>query len=165
MEDTNNENEFKRGRGRPPKTGVAPIGLATKRRRLPEFNLRKVLNKRFIFTLLLLILILAPTLYFYDKQQDTKKRLDALQAQQDETPAGLVKKVSAHVLLPEGEEPTIATVTDPAQLSNQLFFARAVKDDKVLVYNQAKRAILYRPSIDKVIEAAPLTDTQPTTGQ
>lgn len=60
------------------------------------------------------------------------------------------------IVLPEGETPTVATVKDPEKLKDQLFFANAKTGDKVLIYSQARKAILYRPSEDKIIEVAPL---------
>ncbi len=68
----------------------------------------------------------------------------------------LVTEVGRLVQLPTGEAPTIATVSDAAKLKSQTFFAKAQNGDKVLIYTQAKRAILYRPSTDKVIEIAPV---------
>ncbi|PIR80160.1 MAG: hypothetical protein COU25_01495, partial [Candidatus Levybacteria bacterium CG10_big_fil_rev_8_21_14_0_10_35_13] len=58
--------------------------------------------------------------------------------------------------------PTIATITDKSQLSTQPFFNNAVDGDKVLVYANAKKAILYRPSTDKIIEVAPVNITSPS---
>lgn len=60
-------------------------------------------------------------------------------------------KVGAHVLIPTNEMPTIATVSDKNDLRDQVFFKEAENGDILLVYNQTKKAILYRPSIDKVI--------------
>ena len=71
----------------------------------------------------------------------------------------LVAHVGALVLLPQGEVPTIATVTDLAALKGQAFFANAVLGDKVLMYPKAQEAILYDPQADKVIQIAPLTVT------
>ncbi len=70
----------------------------------------------------------------------------------------LVAKVGRLVVLPEGEDPTLATVADPELLKDQPFFARAKKGDKVLVYNQAQKALLYDPVADKIIEIAPITN-------
>jgi hypothetical protein len=67
----------------------------------------------------------------------------------------LTDKVSKLVVMPN-ETPTLATVNDPSKLKDQTFFARAEKGDKVLIFTQAKRAILYRPSTNKVIESAPV---------
>ncbi len=68
----------------------------------------------------------------------------------------LIDKVGQLIVLPTGEEPTIATVTDLNALQDQPFFANAQVGDKVLIYTQAKRAVLYRPSTNRVIEVAPL---------
>ena len=66
----------------------------------------------------------------------------------------LINKVSKLYLMPEGEEPTIATVTDPESLKNKSFFYLAEKGDKVLIFTKAGRAVLYRPTIDKIIEVS-----------
>lgn len=71
-----------------------------------------------------------------------------------------VARVGKLIVLPEGEDPTVATVTDPEKLRDQSFFANAKKGDKVLIYTRAKKAYLYDPSLNKLIEVAPIT-TQP----
>jgi hypothetical protein len=68
----------------------------------------------------------------------------------------LVNQVGALILLPTGETPTVATVVDPEQLKNQPFFANAVKGDKLLIYTNSKKAILYDPAQNKIIEVAPI---------
>ena len=66
----------------------------------------------------------------------------------------LVRDVSKLIILPE-ESPTIATVTDPKALVGQPFFEKAETGDRVLVFTDAKKAILYRPSIKKIVEVMP----------
>lgn len=68
----------------------------------------------------------------------------------------LVSRVGRHMVLPEDETPTIATVTDPALLKDQPFFARAKAGFKVLIYPKAKKAILYDPTADKIIDVGPV---------
>ena len=76
----------------------------------------------------------------------------------------IIDMVGKLLLLPEGEDPTIATVTDPAKLkAEQAFFAKALDGDKVLIYTRALKAIMYRPSTNKIIEVAPLVIGNPTT--
>lgn len=70
--------------------------------------------------------------------------------------ANLVETVGKFITLPQGEQPTIATVTDVSKLQNQPFFKNASEGDKVLIFKEAKKAILWRPSTSKVIEYAPL---------
>jgi hypothetical protein len=64
----------------------------------------------------------------------------------------LVGKVGRLVDLPPGETPTIATVNDSAKLKTQAFFADAKDGDKVLIYSKAGKAVLYRPSTNRIIE-------------
>jgi hypothetical protein len=59
--------------------------------------------------------------------------------------------------LPANETPSLATVTNKEALSKtQLFFASAENGDKLLIYAKAMKAILYRPSTDKIIEVEPI---------
>ncbi len=67
-----------------------------------------------------------------------------------------VAQVAKLMVLPQSEVPTVATVSDPEKLKDQPFFANAISGDKVLIYSIAKKAILWRPSIAKIIEVSPL---------
>ncbi len=69
----------------------------------------------------------------------------------------VVELIGAHIVLPQGEEPTVATVSSLEQLEGQPFFENAKVGHKVLIYTKAKKAILYDPVIDKVVEVAPLS--------
>ena len=68
----------------------------------------------------------------------------------------LVLEVGKLISLPEGETPTVATVTDPEALKDQPFFANAKAGDKVLLYSTARKAYLYDPVAHKLIDVAPL---------
>src|SRR6185295_10118841 len=68
----------------------------------------------------------------------------------------VVAKVSKLILLPEDEKPTLATVTDPGPLRDQPFFAKAKSGDQVLLYAGARKAILYDPVANKIVEVASL---------
>jgi len=78
------------------------------------------------------------------------------QAQAKKENSDLVDKVSKLLVLPTDETPTIATVSDPEALKDQAFFTGAVKGDKVLIYTNAKKAILYSVSTNKILDVAPL---------
>lgn len=72
----------------------------------------------------------------------------------------LVAKVSKLMALPADETPTIATVTDASIVKDQPFFAQAQNGDKVLIYQKAGKAILYRESENKIIEVGAVNFNQ-----
>jgi hypothetical protein len=65
--------------------------------------------------------------------------------------------------LPTNETPTLATVSDVEKVKGQTFFKNAQNGDKVLLYSQSGKAILYRPSTKKVIEVAQINPSTPGT--
>ena len=71
----------------------------------------------------------------------------------------LKKNVAALIDVPQDEEPQFLSVTDATQLKQkgEAFFAKAENGDQVLLYQNAKKVVLYRPSTNKVIEVAPIT--------
>src|SRR5579864_1863596 len=71
--------------------------------------------------------------------------------------ADIMARVGQLVVLPTGEEPTIARVNDPQAFKDQPFFANAKKGDILLLYTTAKKAYLYDPSLNKVVDVAPIT--------
>lgn len=73
----------------------------------------------------------------------------------------VIAAIGKHILLPDGEEPTVATVSDPDKLKDQLFFKHAKAGDKVLIYTKAKMAYLYDPKKDILLEVAPITTDAP----
>ena len=73
-----------------------------------------------------------------------------------------LEKLRAVVVLPEGEEPTLATVSDKEKLKDQPFFASAENGDKVLLFSQAQKIILFRPSSGKIVEVASLSKGEKT---
>jgi hypothetical protein len=76
-----------------------------------------------------------------------------------------VSKIDKFMVLPEGETPTMAKVADAGKLSTQSFFANAQNGDVVLFYNKAQKAVLYRPNINKIIEATSMNGNIPAGSQ
>jgi len=114
---------------------------------------------RLLSVSLLLIAVAGFGVWQYWQNHNLKKQISQLQGDGTATDSEikeLVEKVGKLIKLPDGEDPTIATVTDPEKLSGQAFFATAQTGDKVLIYAGAKKAILYRPSESKIIEVAPI---------
>jgi len=120
-------------------------------------------------TTLLIVVVLAllgTSGFIYKKYIDSQKQVNELKDPQKAIQQGvkdLVDKIGKLVVLPEGEDPTVATVSDPDKLKDQAFFAQAQKDDKVLIYAKAKKAYLYNPLTNRVVEIAPLSIGSPIT--
>jgi hypothetical protein len=115
-------------------------------------------------TALLLITISIAGYFFYQYQKaQTELKTPSLKAQQEVT--NIVDKVAKLIELPRNEIPTIATVSDKSKLKDQLFFANTENGDKVLIYQNAKKAILYRPSINKLIEVSTINVANQNKGQ
>lgn len=73
----------------------------------------------------------------------------------------LLNKVAEHIVLPAEEEPTIATIVDAEKLSQeQAFYSDVIDGDKVLIYMNAQKAIIYRESEDKLVNVGPIYTNQ-----
>lgn len=109
-----------------------------------------------IFITVIIVIAIAPSAFFYKKYSDAQKILkDPTELIKLENKA-LIAKVGKIIDLPEGEEPEVRTIVNKADLSGQPFFAKAENGDKILVYSQAKKAYIYRPSLNKIINVAPV---------
>ena len=89
----------------------------------------------------------------YLRTQDQLKQLTEKTI--DKTPE-IINQVGKLIQLPADETPTVATITDKEKLKDQPFFTQAENGDNILIYLQAKKAIIYRPSINKIIDIAPV---------
>jgi hypothetical protein len=101
--------------------------------------------------IVIILLSFSLSFYFYNKYQKIQKTLQKQQSPDDREK--LITQVGKLIELPK-EEPTIASISDKEKLKNQSFFENANNGDKVLIFTKAKKAILYRPSINKIIEVS-----------
>jgi len=115
-----------------------------------------------IIVLIVVVAALAASAYFYNQYRVEQKKAAELlgkipnTADSAKEAALLTESVGKLFELPSGEAPTVATVSDVGKLKNQPFFASAQNGDKVLIYSNAKKAILYRPGTNKIIEVGPV---------
>lgn len=112
------------------------------------------------FAVLLLIAIggVGSSAYFYN--QYTKAQVLGAQNEYSEVKS-IVESVGKLMDLPS-DEPTVATVSDVEKLRTQAFFNRAENGDKLLIYQTTKKAILYRPSTNKIIDVATVNLGEPS---
>lgn len=110
-------------------------------------------SKSGVFKTVLVLLFIAAvgsSGYFYYQYKQVKNADDLVDAKKT------ITAVSKLMSVPEKEVPTIATVTDKTKLKSQPFFKAAENGDKVLIYAGIKKAILYRPSTNKIIDVTPV---------
>jgi hypothetical protein len=115
-------------------------------------------NKSLWLIVIVVVLIVAaiPAYYYYSQYKQAQMLLQNPNASASAQAKDLVAKVGTLIVLPTGETPTVATVSDVTKLVGQAFFVNAKNGDKVLVYNAAKELILYRPGLNKIINVASL---------
>jgi hypothetical protein len=122
----------------------------SQKKRLDEMIQVAKFSKKNILAIILVVFLVSAIgsagYFYYQYKQATSGN-----AAKDEA-AGYVAKIGKFMVLPD-EDPTVATVADVEKLSGQPFFAKAQNGDKVLFYTKAQKAILYRPSENKIIEA------------
>jgi cytoskeletal protein RodZ len=119
---------------------------------------------KWLFKLIPYVLVLGAGIYigtFIVRQRPTWFGLPQGTAQAQAEVDALVGRVSRLMALPTDETPTVATVTDAEKVKDQPFFANAENGDKVLIYQKAGKAILYRESENKIIEVGAVNFNQP----
>ncbi len=110
--------------------------------------------------ILISLLVGAGSTYYVAKMYPQYLGLVKTSAQVTSETEALISDISKLIDLPKDEKPTIATVSDAEKIKSQVFFAKAVNGDKVLIYTNAKKAILYRPSEKRIIEVGAVNINQ-----
>ena len=131
-----------------------PEKVEIKNKNIFKINYKNILKNKFIPWILLVIFLLS-SFYLWFQLSSIKK--DPLKVAQAEINA-VVQTVGKIMVLPIGETPKMATLTDAdlIKLKNQSFFANAKAGDKVLVYSIARKVILYDPKANKIVEVSNL---------
>ena len=121
-------------------------------------------NLKILLVVLIAVGSTGAAFYFYSQYQTIKKNPDLVYKGEDKK---TIESISRYMELPQGEEPSIATILDITKLKDQKFFENAQNGDKIIIYNLARKAILWRPTTNKIIEVAPLVlgDQAQTTSQ
>ncbi|MFA5247986.1 MAG: hypothetical protein WC415_01935 [Patescibacteria group bacterium] len=112
-----------------------------------------------IFLLALILIITSCGAYYFYSRAHKAEQDPSILAQQEV--ASVVAIVGQLMVLPPDETPFLATVMNKENLQDQPFFADAEDGDKLLIYAQEMKAILYRPSTNKVINVEPIVLNAP----
>jgi hypothetical protein len=121
-----------------------------------DINIVKKKPTQIAGIIILIAITIVPSVYFYLQYQKAQFRLQNPDLFIQEEKRSLMEKVSKLIQLPSSEEPTVATVSNLEKLKDQPFFAQAKNGDKLLIFNNAKKAILYDPVANKIIDVAPV---------
>lgn len=95
--------------------------------------------------------------YFYSQYRQSQEEIQLLKT--NPTQAALIETrkivgiVSKLIILPPNEVPLDITITDSEKLKDQPLFTNAKNGDRMLIYSQARKAILYRPSLNKIVDS------------
>ncbi len=103
-----------------------------------------------------LIIILAIVFVYYFIQYRNVNKIKSGGLTNTEVQA-LVDKVGKIIDLPKNELPTVATVSDVTKLTGQPFFEKAKNGDQVLFYTESRKAFIYDPIKNVIVEVASLS--------
>lgn len=142
---------------------VSENGEGVNEKGLPAKLLTASLKMPVIFLLVLIVLTFFGTSYFLSRYPNMLSFMGItlnpqLAAEAESTE--LLAEVGELMNLPEDELPTIATVTDIEAVIGQPFFKNAKNGDKVLIYASSRKAILFRPDENRIIEVGAVNINQ-----
>lgn len=96
-----------------------------------------------IIAAILVMLVVGGIFFLMSKSEDAQN-------------AKWIKRASRHLLLPE-EKPALVEIKDSTQLiQEQPFYQGTIDGDILLIFTEAKKAVIYSPSRDIIINAGPI---------
>lgn len=102
---------------------------------------------------------------FYDLYRQAEAKVPKTEKEMEKEIMDITAQLKKIMNVPD-EKPVIATVKDKNVLkSQQAFFANAENGDKLVIFQTARKAILFRPSTAKIIESGPLLVSPNQQGQ
>ncbi len=130
------------------------ISMPPKRVNKKALNIRKSV---FYIVIILLVVSLYGSFHYYSKYKSLTVDPN-IEAQR--VTESMVQMLGKLMELPIDEVPTVATISDKEKLAGQPFFKSAENGDILFAYTTAMKAILYRPSANKIINVAPISINQ-----
>lgn len=131
-------------------------------------------NKQRILIILFVILTIALAAglgYLYKKYRDTQAmvyKLSTVQGQQELNKTqieAILSEMRKLIVIPTGEDPAIATIVDIEQLKSSPFYKDAQNGDRVVLFNNAKKAYIYRPESKIIVNYAAFQPEEPAQQQ
>jgi Flp pilus assembly protein CpaB len=128
-------------------------------------EVNKNMTKQNLIYAVVVVLVVVAGYFGWTKYQANQNSPEAQVAQAQEQKNTLIAKVKALTVLPE-EEPILFTVNDANLLrSQQAFFKDAQNGDVLMVFQKDSKALIYRESENKIVNAGPISFQQPAQGK
>lgn len=124
-------------------------------------NIVANVKKNAVVILLALLVLIATAAIAYLVVQNNQLRNDpqTLQTAQAKKDEELLAKIAKIYTLPTDEKPVLGRVDDKEKLKDQPFFKDAQNGDRLVIFAKSKKAIIYRESENKIINAGPIAIT------
>ena len=116
-----------------------------------------------IITIVIALAGISTAVFLYMENQriktDPSVLTEATKKAADEEARSLKAKVAKLMQLPSDEDPVVATVSDKEKLKDQPFFKEAENGDRILIFTEAKKAVIYREKDNRIINVGPIAVT------
>lgn len=111
--------------------------------------------------IVIIVVIIIAVLGFFYFSDSTAPTVDVglgEEAQLDEEEIEtLVDAVRRHIVLPEDEEPLVATIVNVDELiAEQAFYQGAQNGDVLIIYGSVAKALIYNPREDRLVNVGPV---------
>lgn len=113
---------------------------------------KRIITLISILSLIVFICLIGLIIFFFLQYQRSQNLLQNPTEAAKEEIRAVITEIGKSIILPEKEQPTIATITDVNKLNTQPFFKQAKDGDKVVIYPLTRKIILYRPSLQKIVD-------------
>lgn len=121
-----------------------------------------ILKNKMVLAVIAIVVVVGAGYFGWMRYQTMKNSPEAQAKQLEAQKNAILQKVAALTQVPD-EEPVLFTVNDANLLkSQQAFFKDAENGDVLLVYQKSSKALIYRESTNKIINAGPVSFQQPT---
>ncbi len=130
-------------------------------------NLKSKLTKMNLKRALAVFAVVAVGLLIWqylDARAELNRFNDPVKAVEAES-KDLVGQVSKIMILPNGEQPVPAEVSDESRFADNPAFAGVKNGDKLLIYQEQRKVIIYRPSTNQIVNVISVAADQEVPAQ
>ncbi|MBP7766987.1 hypothetical protein KA068_00505 [Candidatus Saccharibacteria bacterium] len=107
---------------------------------------------------IIVVILLLISGYLYKELRNNKNGSSSNNVTAQKEAEDLKAKVGKIILLPD-ETPVIGTVNDKDKFKDQPFFNGVENGDKILIFSESKKAVIYRDKDNRVINSGPIAVT------